>query len=78
MPPAFNLSQDQTLQFNPFFQSHCDCVAISAACTALIATHSKSLQGLTCFNFGVSLSVFRAVLSHRAAPSAHTYRLFNF
>jgi hypothetical protein len=44
----------------------------------LTATHSKSLQGLTCFNSGVSLSIFRAALSHRASPSAHTYRLFNF
>jgi len=71
MPPAFNLSQDQTLQFNPYFQSHCDCVATDAICITPIATHSKILQGLTCFNFSVSL-VFSEQCLHTAPHPAPT------
>src|SRR5688572_8730555 len=47
MPPAFNLSQDQTLQFNPS-QSLCDCCdrySSGFPRPRRTTTHSKSLQG---------------------------------
>src|SRR5947207_8396552 len=70
MPPAFNLSQDQTLQFN--------------LCKKLILTLDPMAIGLTpiatgpafqCEHYEVS-STRACSTPGRPTPSTHTYRLF--
>src|ERR1700712_5290807 len=83
MPPAFNLSQDQTLQFNA-----CYCflfLRIGRSLNVLTSSAYLSISGKTLktyLNTSVRLDTFASCSSPKtrtASPSsAHTYRLLVF
>jgi hypothetical protein len=84
MPPAFNLSQDQTLQFNA-----CYCFLffrIGRSLNVLTIDHPVRKQENLSFHYCVRLDTFAsaadpgvATRTRRASPSsAHTYRLLVF
>jgi hypothetical protein len=80
MPPAFNLSQDQTLQFDSV------CLITLAGIEVILMTPSFSIREHLMFEHTAALG--RETLGLRIAPktrapaalslSAHTYRLFHF
>src|SRR6266487_3137019 len=85
MPPAFNLSQDQTLQFNP------EAIALRLREPCLLRrsplltqSHCKGKKnlarpGVSLVKLSVTPTRLRAFVRpvSLASPSAHTYRLFN-
>src|SRR5881397_2629886 len=86
MPPAFNLSQDQTLQFNPEAIANRDCASPAFYGRAryslkVIAKVNKNLArpGVSLVKLSVTPTRLRAFVRpvSLASPSAHTYRLFN-
>ena len=91
MPPAFNLSHDQTLQFNLLFaiehhfwrSDFCcttfDCVATTQFWLTLRFARNKFQTNLLCiFCQAWAFICFKSNLAVRLATYAHTYRLLIF
>src|ERR1700712_1410550 len=80
MPPAFNLSQDQTLQFNACY---CFSVQLRTGRSLNVLTDPAYLSILkTYLNTSVRLDTFASNQIRKSGPtslsSAHTYRLLVF